>query len=267
MSTTGRVYGWRKQREDIRDYLFVVAAPFVATLPPVVDLRPGCPPVYDQGRIGSCTANAIAAALDFARIKNGVQPITPSRLFIYWQERNAEGTVPKDAGGVLRDGIKLVNSVGAPPEALWPYDDTPADPSTHLWPEGARPTIMPDEVAQQEASSYESIIYLAVPQSLDQMRGCLAQGFPFVFGFQVYAGFESQEVAQTGDAYLPSSGEACLGGHAVLCVGYDDGSRRFMCRNSWGEGWGRDGYFTMPYEYMTNPQLASDFWSIRSTKS
>ena len=95
------------------------------------------------------------------------------------------------------------------------------------------------------------------------MKGCLASGFPFVFGFTVYESFESQEVAKTGMVPMPAAGESVLGGHAVLAVGYDDGHQRFIVRNSWGTGWGMQGYFTMPYAYLTERDLSSDFWTIR----
>jgi len=104
---------------------------------------------------------------------------------------------------------------------------------------------------------------MRVPQSLAQLKGCLAAGFAFVFGFTVYESFESPEVAKTGDVQLPSPGEQVLGGHAVMAVGYADASGRFLVRNSWGSNWGKAGYFTMPYAYLVDANLASDVWTIR----
>jgi len=95
------------------------------------------------------------------------------------------------------------------------------------------------------------------------MKGCLASGYPFVFGFTVYDSFESQQVAQTGVVPMPGSTEQVLGGHCVVAVGYDDSQQRFIVRNSWGADWGIQGYCTMPYAYLTDPNLASDFWTIR----
>jgi C1A family cysteine protease len=82
-------------------------------------------------------------------------------------------------------------------------------------------------------------------------------------GFSVYAAFESAAVAQTGKLNLPAPTEALLGGHAVLAVGYDDPSQRFIVRNSWGPDWGQAGYFTMPYAYLLDENLSDDFWTIR----
>jgi len=113
-------YGWTPDVPDQRDRLFA-AAP-VAALPPSVDLRSGCPPVYDQGQLGSCTANAIGAAVQFEQIRQKEpKPFSPSRLFIYYNERAMEHTVGQDAGAQIRDGIKSVNHIGACPETDWPY--------------------------------------------------------------------------------------------------------------------------------------------------
>jgi len=95
------------------------------------------------------------------------------------------------------------------------------------------------------------------------MKGCLASGYPFVFGFSVYESFESPQVAKTGIAPMPASSEKQIGGHAVIAVGYNDAQQRFIVRNSWGSGWGMRGYFTLPYAYLADGDLAADFWTIR----
>src|SRR5689334_16426285 len=113
-------YGWRPQLPDPRDR--VLELDLNAPLPPSVDLRPECPPVYDQLQTGSCTANATAALVQFTRMKHGMQNYVPSRLFIYWFERALEGTVGYDSGAQLRDGVKVMAQHGPPPESLWPFE-------------------------------------------------------------------------------------------------------------------------------------------------
>jgi C1A family cysteine protease len=98
--------------------------------------------------------------------------------------------------------------------------------------------------------------------TFNDMQTALANGYPFVFGFSVYQSFETIQVAKTGILNLPKKKEQLLGGHAVMCVGYDNLTGRFKVRNSWGPQWGQGGYFTMPYGYLTNPNLASDMWVI-----
>ncbi len=245
-------YGWVRDLPDMRDFAY--SAPllrFPHGLPPSVDLRPECPPVYNQGQLGSCTANAIGAAIQFDQMKQGLRAFTPSRLFIYYNERAMEGTVQQDAGAQIRDGIKSVGTLGAPNETDWPYVI-------------AKFKVRPPSVAYSDAKQDVVSSYSRVAQDLTQMRGCLASGYPFVFGFTVYSSFESQQVAKTGIVPMPAQGEQVMGGHAVLAVGYDDAQRSFIVRNSWSAAWGQKGYCLMPYEYLLTPHLANDFWTVRS---
>jgi C1A family cysteine protease len=213
------------------------------------------PPVYDQGNLGSCTANAIAAAIQFERMRQRLPRSTaiPSRLFVYYNERRIEGTVKSDSGAQIRDGIKSVASQGdcfeSGPDG-WPYDVT-------------RFADEPPQSCYDAALHDRAVSYSRLSQNLDQMRACLATGYPFVFGFTVYSSFMGRRVARTGKLELPRADERVEGGHAVLAVGYDDKARRFLARNSWGPGWGRRGYFTIPYAYVLHAHLASDFWTIR----
>jgi C1A family cysteine protease len=245
-------FGWIPDLPDHRDHMFAAAREVLTALPAAMDLRPQCPKeVYDQGQLGSCTGNAIAGAIEFDEIKQKAADIfTPSRLFIYYNERVVEGTVNSDAGAQIRDGIKTVAKQGACHEQIWPYDIT-------------KFRAKPSKAAYTDGTKHTAVQYQRLIQSLTEMKGCLAAGYPFVFGFTVYESFESASVAKTGIVPYPSTGEKVLGGHAVLAVGYDDASQRFIVRNSWGSGWGMKGYFTIPYSYLTDNNLADDFWTIR----
>jgi C1A family cysteine protease len=244
-------YGWIPDLPDQRDHLFAAPPELLPTLPPSVDLRPECPAVYDQGQLGSCTANAIAGAIEFDQMKEKLADVfPPSRLFIYYNERVTEGTVSTDSGAQIRDGIKSVAKQGAPPETDWPYDITKFGDA-------------PPQAAIADAAKHTVTAYQRVARNLMQMKGCLAAGYPFVFGFSVYDSFESQAVAQSGHAPLPGAGEQLLGGHAVAAVGYDDANQWWVARNSWGTSWGMAGYFTLPYAYLTQRGLSSDFWTLR----
>src|SRR5205085_12510207 len=242
-------FGWVPDLPDARDYLYSAPEEVLSALPKKVDLRSKMPKVYDQGQLGSCTANAIGGAFEYEQIKEGAKDFMPSRLFIYYNERAIEGTVDSDSGAMIRDGIKSIAKLGVCDEAIWPYDIT-------------RFTEKPPKQAYTDASKHQATVYRRVIGNLHQMHGCLASGYPFVFGFSVYESFMSDQVAQTGEVPLPPRGEQLIGGHAVVAVGYDDSIQRFIVRNSWGSGWGIKGYCTMPYGYLTDPQLARDFWAI-----
>lgn len=258
-----RGYGWMPDLPDNRDHLYAAPMAMLRRLPAKVDLRKHCPPVYNQGQIGSCTANAIAAALQFDRRKQKLSDFTPSRLFIYYNERSMEHSVPLDNGAQIRDGIKSVGKQGACPEREWPYDDTPADSNTNVWPSGAKPAEKPSKSCYTDAKKFRAVTYQRVDRTLSQMKGCMADGYPFVFGFTVYDSFESVDVEKTGVLDMPLPSEDVVGGHAVLAVGYDDKTQCFMVRNSWGTSWGKRGYYTMPYSYLLTENLSDDFWTIR----
>lgn len=246
MRTTKR-YGWKPDLPHHK--LFRMAAPLpTESLPALVDLRPKCPPVYDQGNLGSCTGNAWAGLVQFLMRMAGMSDWVPSRLLIYLEEREVEGDIDQDNGAQLGDGATCLETKGVCPELEWPYDT-------------GRFSVIPPATVMNDAAKTKILSPTAIPQNLGQLKAHLAGGRPFVLGISVFESFESQEVEQTGMVPMPGANEECVGGHAVLAVGYDDSKNCFIVRNSWGVGWGISGYFYLPYSYVTNQGLASDFWT------
>lgn len=243
-----KTYGWKRDLPDQRDFVFKVTR--AALLPPSVDLRLGCSAIEDQGALGSCTAHATVSALEFLGIKNGVTFNDLSRLFVYYNTRVLEGTVRYDSGASLRNTIKALAKQGACKEILWPYliKQFKSKPSTACYTDGIK----------------RKIIEYSRLSTLNDMKSCLADGFPFVCGISLYESFESTKVEKTGIVNMPTIRESMLGGHAVGCFGYDDKTSRFICRNSWSTDWGQKGYFTIPYKYIT--LLGDDFWTIKVGK-
>ncbi len=249
--TTPHKFGWRPSAPDHRDFIFT--APHTGPLPTHIDLRTGFPTLpYDQGQLGSCTANAIAGALQFDQAKQKAAVVMPSRLFIYYSERVIEGTVKSDSGATIRDSVKAVNDKGYPAEKTWPYNI-------------AKFATKPKAAAFTEAAKREKLVYKKVAQNIDAMRATLASGYVINIGFSVFESFESLDVSRTGIVPMPAPDESLLGGHAVVVCGYDDATKRFTCRNSWGTSWGNAGYFTIPYAYLASPDLAGDFWVVQHT--
>lgn len=250
-------YGWKRDLPDIRDARR--ARPAITALPKLVDLAtsPHMPPIYDQLQLGACTAHGIKAAVEFENHTQIGAFLDPSRLFIYFCERVIENTVDQDSGAQIRDGMKAVAKAGIPPETAWPYDittfATPPKPFADL---------------EAEAQKYDVVTsYERVTQGEFTIKEALASSKLVVFGFSVYPDFESDKVAQTGVVPMPDPTQDSIGGHCVALVGYDDSTGHFKVRNSWNTSWGDQGYCYMPYGYVTNGDLASDFWVASLTSA
>ena len=256
MATAKRKYGWLPDLPDHRDHRFELPSDLLQHLPHSIDLRPHCPEVLDQGqKIGSCTANAVCNAYRFDLMKQGAtKKFSPSRLFIHYNARAMIGTQKQNHGAHVRDAIKSVVKQGVCHEKTWPYI---AKKYAHK----------PPRAAYEEALEHQALSYQRLRHEVAQLKACLAEGYPFVFGLTTYEDFESDRVTRTGTVHLPKKSESLIGGHTVLAVGYNDDTQRFTVMNSWGKTWGKAGYFTLPYHYLAHEDLAADFWVIRSIET
>ena len=234
----------RPDDHDPRDHLFAAAEAPVPE-PPAVDLSDKLPAPWDQGNLGSCTGHGSAGAIAFLH-----QGFMPSRLQLYGQGRQLEGTFTQDAGAMIRDVVKQAAKLGVAPETDWPYV---VSKFARAWP--AKATA---DGAKHLISTYERVT------ALDGFYQALARGFPVIVGLTLYQSFESDAVAQSGVVPMPQKGEQPLGGHCVLVVGYDKAAGTFKVRNSWGTGWGDGGHFHLPAAYLASPKLTSDCWVVKA---
>lgn len=254
-SQIGRVYGWNRDRLDGRDYTFAVAAP--KALPSKLHLP--MPEPLDQQDLGSCVLNAGSVAVDYERIRQGLSPWCPSRLFWYYNVRVMERTVLSDAGVQIRDAIKSLAQMGVCSEdeqialtgSVWPYDIV-------------KFAIKPPVACYADANTVEALQYGKVAPTLLQLKNTLAAKHPILVGIEIYESFESAAVARTGIVPMPDvTTEQSLGGHGVLLTGYDDDTQRWRLQNSWGANWGQEGSFELPYSYLLDRTLGSDYWAIK----
>lgn len=254
-----RKYGWKPSKPDHRDRIYNLEEKILRDyqLPASVDLKAQMPPIWDQGQLGSCTAHGNLRAYIATSLKQGEPYEMLSRLFLYYEERKAQGTIATDSGAEVRDGIKVLASEGCPPETDWPYDITKfAD--------------TPPAQAYTDASSHEAIQYRSIqlPSAGCPMRTALANRLPIVFGFSVPQYFEDPSSWDPTKQILrlPSFTDQIIGGHCVVVTGYDWTGKTpyFWIDNSWGPDWGIEGRFKMDYRWFNN-QLATDLWVIERT--
>lgn len=251
MTHTKRGLGWVRDLPDFRDLPLQLVSNELLDQPTSSDLRDLLPRIWDQGEIGSCTGQACSAAVAYCLAYHKMQLFIPSRLFIYFNARVAEQTIQSDSGARLRTCIKTLHKYGVCPEPEWPYLQ-------------GKFAERPPTLCYTHAAEHQILKYEKVSQTTWHIRAVLNRGFPIVFGFSVYDSF--YHTGADGVVSLPQYSENLHGGHAVVIVGHNDEKRLFTCRNSWGDSWGQNGYFYMPYAYVTDPNLAADFWTITLTE-
>jgi len=257
-------YGWVPSRPDPRDRPLKLGA---GAPNQKVDLRTdqAMPAIVSQLQLGSCTANGLGAAWEYELHRQGTPVEAPSRLFVYYGEREIEGTIGQDSGAQIRDGIKVLANLGAPPETDWPYTDANPGPFQEK----------PPAKAYGDALQHRALKYWACPLDAAHLQWCLSRRYLVVFGFTVFSSFESQDVASTGIVPMPDPAkEQVLGGHCVALVGFNASAKtwqgcppgHYIVKNSWGPDWGDRGYCYMPFEMLHNPSYCSDGWTIRAVK-
>jgi len=234
-------------------------------VPTKVDLRQWCSPIEDQESLGSCTANAGAGLVEYFERRAKGSHLDASRLFLYKATRNLLH-LTGDTGAFLRSTMGAMALFGVPPEEYWPYElaDFDKDPGGFCY---------------AFAQNFQAISYYRLDPPgttpsvlLERIKTYLAAGLPSMFGFTVYSSYS--QASDDGKFPFPTPGEAVVGGHAVDAVGYDDSVKiknttpggvettgAFLIRNSWGTGWGANGYGWIPYEYVLR-SVAVDWWSL-----
>ncbi len=267
--------GWIPDYPDIRDYtegheeirkvLNAGKRNRAPKIPAAVDLSEWCSPIENQGQLGSCTANAGAGVIEYYERKSFGKYLEASRLFLYKATRNLMRSTG-DSGAFLRSTMGAMVLFGVPPEAYWPYSDDKSEFDRE-----------PPAFCYAFAQNFQAVKYFrhdppgARPEAvLNKIKAYLSQGHPAMFGFTVYDSIE--QAGQTGRIPFPSAREKAVGGHAIVAVGYDDRMKitnkyggattgALKIRNSWGPGWGEQGYGYLPDEYVLRG-LAQDFWSV-----
>lgn len=241
--------GWIPDLPDHRDFPFKAARKEILALPPRASVRSGWPKVYDQGSLGSCTAMSVCALFDFVRKKQKAKFLSPSKLFTYYWARHRIDSVGYDSGAMIRDAIKSLVVEGVCRELNWPYIIS-------------KFKVKPSAALMRQAEKQQALDYFRINNKrLEDMKACLAAGYPFTIGISIYSNFPWD-----GKRTVPMPSGSDEGGHAIDIDEYDDSDRTFGWRNSWGVSFGNKGYGKIPYEYLTNLDLASDCWTLRLTE-
>lgn len=255
MSNQNRILNWKKGPEDSRDFKSIRRLTAPVELPSEFELDKQIP-VFDQLSIGSCVSNSACACFRYELAQLvGNFDFEPSRLFEYYNARKLQGWENEDSGAYIRDGFKALNKWGLATEALWPYTDTLAaltkEPSANVYEDGLKAL---------------AVKYAAVPQNERAIKETLISGAAVSFGFNVYQSFFGSWESGNAIMPIPKKTESLQGGHAVTLTGFRDDIKCFIVQNSWGESWGKNGKYFMPYSFVLNPVESDDFWCIEEIK-
>lgn len=193
------------------------------------------PPVYDQGAVGSCTAQALALAVEALLPRAGYAAERPDRRALYWRERREIGTVLEDSGAIIADGVRILADEGWEREAHVPelvFDGEWIDPPAILGPTAPR-------LVSSEALDFDDATFATE----------LDAGHVVVVGLSV----TEQWQRAWGTVALDEPGGLVIGGHAVALVGYSIPQRCWVVRNSWGAQWGTGGNVLLPWAWTQAP--------------
>jgi C1A family cysteine protease len=213
--------------------------------------------ILDQGNLGACVSNAFAQYI----LTNTANKVLISRLYHYYTGRLLSGLSNlEDTGLYIRDACSIIASVGACPESTWPYNITQF-------------AVMPPLPAFQGSKYFKTYSYTLIAQNLTSLQNYLmTTNTPIIFGLNVYSSFMTKTVGNTGIIPMPNKNTETLeGGHCMLLIGFNNTTQQFLCVNSWGRAWGCNatggatgsrGFCLLPYAYILDPTLCSDFSAL-----
>ncbi len=223
-----------------------------------VDHRKQFYSVWNQQGLQSCTACSIADAFAWELRKNAQtqarKDFIPSPLFVYFNARRKTGQHHLNTPIEISDCMRAVADYGVCPETYWPNRKSRFNES-------------PCAEAYRVAGEYAGVEFERLDQTHKALTKSLADGRLFFFGLRLYHSnawdFHDGKIAGNGHMDLSKEIFPHISNHAALAVGYDEKKKVFIIRNSFGEEWGKNGYFTIAFDYALDACRSYDFWQVK----
>lgn len=253
--------GWIPDPGDPRDHAFALGSDLEAdSVPHSFFLTHMGDPFY-QSPFGSCVAQAVAKGIYASHMQQGViEPEPISRMALWYLARAIIGNQYEDKGCHIRDAFKVLNRLGFCPESAWPYNRAVGSDRTY---DKMPPTMAFRDAYDQRAGGSKPVCYHRITQTgddrLQAIREAIATGRPVIFGTKVTKDFTRNKLPS--GPIDPPDGEPIAGGHAMVVAGYSQYG--FEILNSWGSGWGSNGWCVFSNEYIKDPRTR-DLWVVKA---
>jgi len=232
--------------KDIRDYQLSSIQKEVVSLPNEFILINKMTSIQSQNW-GTCTSHMADGLKEFFDSQEYYKEIKLSQKFIYHNTKKISGLWNIE-GDYLRNALLSVCRYGAPLETIYP------DIKRNTWEEYVKEE--PSSEVYIEAEKYKGDTFWSVGRTIDEFRQAIfQQQAPIGFGMMWYESYRNIK----SDGILPIASGNAIGGHAVIAV--DWVNEKLRCRNSWGEDWGENGYFYVPFSEFTKHDIW-DAWIL-----
>lgn len=209
-----------------------------------VDLRDQFPPVYDQANLHCSVPCSVLSVWRFFCNKTQSESDPPSRIHLHQLTSLIDSN---DKSLSIKNCLHVLEKVGVVSEEVIGFGEYPE---------------VDEHFSGIESKPPKLIKYRRVEQNKEQFKRALDAGYPIIFGLSLYSSALTDGTRKTGVIKMPTKSDQVVGGMCMVLVGYDNEQKMWIVRNNWGGDWGERGYGYIPFNYLTNPQLAQNFWVI-----
>jgi len=226
--------GLYKSPFDKRDYLVTtLVSDIIDKLPSKIDYTAEMSEVRNQGGEGACAGFAGTAIKEWMEFHDYDRYIDLSERFLYEEAKKISG---HKEGTTLKAVAKVLVDKGICEEKFWPYEaNKPRQAYSGAYHNALKYKIEP--------------VYVRITNE-KELKASLVKFGPLHIGVLVYRNWYRQKNGHIPDANWCERIQGYLGGHAIALVGYDDETKLYKFKNSWGTGWGQNGYGFLSYKEM-----------------
>lgn len=221
-------YGALLSKTDLRDYKVKAKGTIEVTEFELDNL----PTVKNQSSVSSCVAHSTSSILEWFNRKETNETYKLSTGFIYGMQGVAFNRL--DSGMYLRDACKIIQQYGDCSNDTISFNIEMPECYERL-------SKCLTEDIYKEAFIFKVKSYEKCSKDKD-VKYALMQNSPVLISVKWYDKYKF-----TDGNVINFDKKSDYGNHAVMVYGFNE--KGWLCQNSWGKNWGKDGRFILPYEH------------------